>query len=97
MRRWPDPEPSPQGQSRNPGGQPKAARDVIEAARQHTPAAAARLAHGMQSDDPRASVAACQALLDRAWGNPMRPAETLGADGKPTEPGRPVFVVQIVG
>ena len=85
------------GQSGNPGGRPKAVRDVIEAARQHTPAAVARLAYWMQSDDPRASVAACQALLDRGWGKPTQPTETLGADGKPTDPGRPVFVVQIVG
>ena len=55
----------PRGRSGNPGGRPKAVRDAIEAARQHTPEAIARLAHWMQSDDPRASVAACQALLDR--------------------------------
>ena len=87
----------PPGKSGNPGGRPKAVRDVIEAARQHTPAAVARLAYWMQSDNPRASVAACQALLDRAWGKPTQPTETLGADGKPIDPGRPVFVVQIVG
>ena len=71
--------------------------EVIEAARQHTPAAIARLAHWMQSDDPRASVAACQALLDRAWGKPTQPTETLGADGKPVDPARPVYTVVIEG
>ncbi len=86
----------PPGQSGNPGGRPKAVRDVIEAARQHTPAAVARLAHWMQSDDPRASVAACQALLDRGWGKPTQPAELLGEDGRRIDP-RPVFTVVIRG
>ena len=84
------------GQSGNPGGRPKAVRDVIEAARQHTPAAVARLAYWMQSDDPRASVAACQALLDRGWGRPRQPTELLGEDGAPVDP-RPIFTVMIEG
>ena len=86
----------PLGQSGNPGGRPKAVRDVIEAARQHTPAAIARLAHWMPSDDPRVSVAACQALLDRGWGKPRQPTELLGEDGRRVDP-RPVFTMVIQG
>jgi hypothetical protein len=35
----------------------------------------------MDSDNARASVAACQALLDRAWGKPTQPI--AGDDTKP--------------
>jgi hypothetical protein len=63
------------GRSGNPSGKPKAAQEVIDLARSHTPEAIERLAHWMRSDDPRASVAACTALLDRAWGKPSQPIE----------------------
>src|SRR5205823_2700503 len=53
------------GQSGNPGGRPRELKEVREAAREHTAEAIERLAHWMRSDDPRASPAAAQALLDR--------------------------------
>jgi hypothetical protein len=53
------------GQSGNPGGRPRELKDVQEAAREHTTAAIQRLAYWMQSDNPKASPAAAQALLDR--------------------------------
>jgi hypothetical protein len=40
----------------------------------------------MESDDPRASVAACQALLDRAWGKPVQPTEVGVTNGAPIVP-----------
>ena len=63
------------GQSGNPGGRPKEVAEVRELARTHTEAAIARLAEWMASDDPRASVAASIALLDRGWGKPMQQME----------------------
>jgi hypothetical protein len=73
------------GQSGCPGGKPKAVKDVIEAARQHTSEAVERLARWMRSDDPRASVAACTALLDRGWGRPTQAVEMSGKDGGPIQ------------
>lgn len=56
------------GKSGNPGGRPKGIAEVKEAARAHTELAITRLAHWANSNEPSASVAACNALLDRAWG-----------------------------
>ena len=66
------------GQSGNPGGRPRELRAVQEAARAHTTEAIERLAYWMRSDDPRASPAAAQALLDRGWGKPQQPVEHSG-------------------
>jgi len=63
------------GQSGNPGGRPKEAQEVKELARLHTEAAVRRLVFWMKSKNPKASVAACTALLDRAWGKPAQTAE----------------------
>jgi hypothetical protein len=63
------------GQSGNPGGRPKEVAEVRELARTHTEAAIARLAEWMASDDPRASVAASSALLDRGWGKATQTME----------------------
>lgn len=41
-------------------------------AKAYTAAAIERLAHWMMSDEPKASVAAANALLDRAWGKPVQ-------------------------
>ena len=60
------------GQSGNPGGKPKALKDVIALARQHTPMAIAALVEIIQTADryPAARVAAINTLLDRGWGKP---------------------------
>jgi Family of unknown function (DUF5681) len=65
------------GQSGNPGGRPKAIREVTELARQQTPlalAALTRIATSGKSES--ACVAAATALLDRGWG---KPAQTIEA------------------
>jgi len=60
--------PFKKGQSSNPGGRIGVPKEVRELARTHTEAAINRLAFWMQSEDPRASVAACNALLgSRLW------------------------------
>jgi hypothetical protein len=64
------------GQSGNPTGRPKDVERVSEAAREHTQEAIERLVAWMKSDNPKASVSACNALLDRGWG---RPAQTVEA------------------
>jgi hypothetical protein len=63
------------GKSGNPGGRPKEVAEVRELARQHTEMAIKRLVHWAKSDDPRASVAASSALIDRGWGKPSQPME----------------------
>ena len=60
------------GQSGNPGGRPKKVDDVVELARVYTTEAIERLVHWMRSSEPKASVAATIALLDRGYGKPHR-------------------------
>jgi hypothetical protein len=65
------------GQSGNPGGRPKAVRDVVELARLETAASIRALVRIRDADDAPAAavVAAATALLDRAWGKPMQSHE----------------------
>jgi hypothetical protein len=60
------------GRSGNPRGRAVEIEtaEVRLLARQYTPEAVARLVHWMRSDNPKASVAATSALLDRGWGKP---------------------------
>jgi hypothetical protein len=67
------------GQSGNPGGRPKEAHDVKELARQYTGEAILKLAEWMRSDNAKASVAACNVLLDRGWGKAIQ--AITGEDG----------------
>ena len=67
--------PFKKGQSGNPGGRIGVPKEVRELARTHTEAAINQLAFWMQSEDPRASVAASNALLDRGYGKPVAPIE----------------------
>lgn len=66
------------GQSGNPGGRPKALRDVIEAARAHTQDAIATLASITTNPEaPEAArISAATALLDRGWGRPKQTIES---------------------
>jgi len=50
-------------------------REVLDAARTHSVEAIERLAFWMRADDPKASPAACIALLNRAWGAPTQPMD----------------------
>jgi hypothetical protein len=73
--------PFAKGRSGNPGGRPKALKDVEEAARAHAPAALATLVP-IASDTtapPAAQVSAATVLLDRAYG---RPRQAIEANGK---------------
>jgi hypothetical protein len=67
------------GQSGNPGGRPKEAQEVKELARQYTGEAILKLADWMRSDNAKASVAACNVLLDRGWGKAIQ--AITGEDG----------------
>jgi hypothetical protein len=69
----------PPGASGNPGGRPAALSDLRELARQHTPAAVAKLAHIMEKGKTEAAIiAAASALLDRGWGKPTQPVSGDG-------------------
>lgn len=69
------------GQSGNPGGRPKAEREVLELARDGSARAIGRLVELVESDDPRVAIMAANAVLDRAWGKPTQPI--CGDDDKP--------------
>jgi hypothetical protein len=58
------------GQSGNPGGRPKAVKDVVELARQAGPRVIERLIEIVTKpdSDDRAAVAAAKVLLDRGYG-----------------------------
>lgn len=58
------------GVSGNPGGRPKAALDVQALARTHTAEAIKTLVAAMK--DPKTSVPAAVALLERGWGKPVQ-------------------------
>ena len=65
------------GKSGNPGGRPKALREVVDLARKATPTAIATLKRiaSDRSAPPAAQVSAAVALLDRAWGKPKQPLD----------------------
>jgi hypothetical protein len=63
------------GATGNPGGRPVEDSEVRALARAHGPAAVARLACLMHSDDPATCIAASKALLDRGFGKPTQSIE----------------------
>lgn len=65
------------GQSGNPGGRPKAMRDLTDLAREHSPAAIETLASIMSDEDApeTARVSAATAILDRGWGKARQAVE----------------------
>lgn len=66
---------------RKSGTPNKATADVKAAAQVYTGEAVDKLAYWMRSDNAKASVAACNALLDRAHGKP--PQALTDGDGGP--------------
>jgi hypothetical protein len=64
--------PFEKGQSGNPGGRPKENAEIKALAKEHGPAAIAKLVELMGCGNPRTEVAAAQALLDRAYGKPAQ-------------------------
>lgn len=71
------------GKSGNPSGRPKEDNELKTLARKQTKAAIQRLVYWMNSDEPKASVTAAQALLDRGHGKPHQSLEHTGAGGGP--------------
>lgn len=70
------------GKSGNPGGRPKEEREVLALARAKSLEAIERLAQWISSDNPKASIQACNSILDRAFGKPTQPISG-DADGAP--------------
>jgi hypothetical protein len=73
------------GKSGNPGGRPKALREVEELARQETAAAMQTLAtiHRDKKAPYSARVMAANALLDRGWGKARQAVEIAGDSASP--------------
>ncbi len=69
------------GQSGNPGGRPKEDPEVKRLAQEASPKAIAKLIEWIDSENPKASISACNSILDRAYGKP--PQALTGADGGP--------------
>jgi hypothetical protein len=61
------------GQSGNPGGRKDGNTPVRRLARENSIEAIEKLLEWMRSDNPKASVSACNAILDRAYGKPAQP------------------------
>jgi hypothetical protein len=76
--------PFKKGQSGNPAGRrakTSGEKEVEALARRHAPSAIGRLKFWMDSDNPKASVSAANALLDRGYGRPKQQNEHSGPDG----------------
>lgn len=72
------------GKSANPGGRSKLEKDVRDLAREHSTAAIERLAWLMENaQSERTQAAACEAILDRAWGRPAQAIIGGGEDDPP--------------
>lgn len=73
------------GQCGNPGGRPKALREVQELARRYTTDAIQTLSDICSNPEatPSARVAAAEALLDRGWGKAPQKLELEGVNQLP--------------
>ncbi len=68
--------PFKKGQSGNPGGRPKAEREVVEAARAAGDRCIEVLQGLVEHEDPRVQLAAADQLLNRGFGKPRQSIET---------------------
>lgn len=74
------------GKSANPGGRPKAIKELQELAREHTREAVNRLLQLMrQGKDLPTARASAALILERGWGKPVSSVEHTGKDGGPIE------------
>ena len=71
------------GQSGNPGGRPKALKELRELAQSHAADVVKRLYEIAMTGDPAPAVAACKELLDRGFGKSPQALEVTGAEGAP--------------
>jgi hypothetical protein len=85
------------GLSGNPGGRPKAPREVEAIAREHSAGAIATLVQ-ISSDGtapPAVLVTAANSLLDRAWGKPTERRQAVDEKGAIVSPKKEfVLVIQ---
>lgn len=65
-------KPFEKGQSGNPGGRPKGQTTILELARTHAPEAIETLVKLMRTGTDASQVAACDKILDRAYGKPAQ-------------------------
>jgi hypothetical protein len=86
--------PFKKGKSGNPSGRPKENHEVRQLARAHSEDAIKRLVFWMRSNNPKASITACLAILNRAWGPP---AQESAGESEPERPSRVIHEVQWSG
>jgi hypothetical protein len=63
------------GISANPSGRPKGVGEIRELARQYVPAALAKIAGLINSEDEKVALAASQEILNRVFGRPLQAVE----------------------
>jgi len=68
--------PFKKGQSGNPGGRPKAEKEVVEAARAAGPRCVEVLVDLLDHNDSRVRMAAADQLFNRGFGKPRQSIET---------------------
>jgi Family of unknown function (DUF5681) len=78
-------KPFKKGVSGNPSGRPKKDFDIDikKLARSYAPQALEKLVEWANSKNPKASVAACSIILDRAYGKPTQQIDHGNANDRP--------------
>lgn len=70
------------GQSGNPSGRPRAVRELVELARSESTATFRKVVWLRDNaEDQRVQFAACQEILNRAWGKPAQAVTGEGGEG----------------